>query len=187
MVLHCHIYGKYMAVLFPLCLLDAWGAEAFIKERKNILLWEEWIYRLSGYHAYYFICSMGLHSAGFYRHYLKKEILLFTFGKRNCEMLDDDAKTTTSHNSFLFLTGSSVADFLSRCIIIAVCSLRKSPSPSWYLVESKSHYRFICLQYWSVQCSTKFEFTFITRCHTMGSVVHIENFWYDTQDKSYYS
>lgn len=85
---------------------------------------------------------MGLHSAGFYRHYLKKEILLFTFGKRNCEMVDGDAKTTTSHNSFLFLTSNSVAYFLGRCIIIAVGSLRKSPcqADTWW--RAKSHYRF---------------------------------------------
>jgi len=73
---------------------------------------------------------MGFHSAGFYRHYLQKEILLFIFGIRNREIVGSDATAMMSQNSSPFLIGNSVVDFPSRCIIITVGTLRKSPSSS---------------------------------------------------------
>lgn len=96
---------------------------------------------------------MGFHSAGFHRHYLQKEIALFMLGKRNYEIVDSDA-TMVSQKSSSFLTGNSVADFQSKYIVTTVGTLRRSPSPSWCSMERKSHYRFICLQYWNVQCSS---------------------------------
>lgn len=72
---------------------------------------------------------MEFHSAGFYRH-LQKEVLLFTFRKRNPEIVDGDATTMMRQKSSPFLRGNSVADFLSRYIIITVGTLRKSPSSS---------------------------------------------------------
>lgn len=132
------------AVLISLCSFDAWEAEVFIKQRGNVLPSVEWNYRLSNFLST--ISSIQWNST----------VQAFTDSICKNKYCSSPLRTEAmksgklSLNNSPFHTGNSVTDFISRCVIVTVDTLRKSLSSNWWCsTDSKSHYRFICLDYWN--------------------------------------